>query len=259
VDDVDSATAPAPPPASIPDPPPAAQIEEFFRRYWEGLVRSLLREGADRWEAQDAVAEAIREALRRWPELTHPVAWVRTAARSHWLKQRRSAGAGDVEVLVADVAGLGEAQPDPGLVAYELEEWFAGVLAQLPPARREALQLSAQGLTPAEIAELVGKSPEAVRTALKLGRKHAVAMWQAVPSERSPKPGLHHPEDAGPEDAGPGSEGTGPGSEGAGSEGVGSEDAGPGSEGAGPEGAGFEGAGADGARHEAAGPGGGEH
>jgi RNA polymerase sigma factor (sigma-70 family) len=186
-DDVDSAAAP---PATIPDPPPADQIEEFFRRYWAGLVRSLLREGADRWEAQDAVAEAIREALRRWSELTHPVAWVRTAARSHWLKQRRSAGRGDLEVLVADVGELGPGQADPELDAYELQEWFAGVLAQLPPARREALELSAQGLTPAEIARLVGKTPEAVRTALKLGRKQAVAMWEAPPSppaSRSPQ------------------------------------------------------------------------
>jgi RNA polymerase sigma-70 factor (ECF subfamily) len=189
VGDVDSAAAPAPPPA-IPDPPPADQIEEFFRRYWAGLVRSLLREGADRWEAQDAVAEAIREALRRWTELTHPVAWVRTAARSHWLKQRRSAGRGDLEVLVADVGELGAGRADPDLDAYELQEWFAGVLAQLPPARREALELSAEGLTPAEIARRVGKTPEAVRTALKLGRKQAVAMWEAaVPPPRGPVPG----------------------------------------------------------------------
>ena len=187
-DDVDRVRGPATPPATIPGPPPADQIEEFFRRYWAGLVRSLLREGADRWEAQDAVAEAIREALRRWDELTHPVAWVRTAARSHWLKQRRSAGHGDVEVLVADVGELGAGRPDPDLVAYELQEWFAGVLAQLPPARREALELSAQGLTPSEIAEQVGKTPEAVRTALKLGRKQAVAMWQAVPPQRGPQP-----------------------------------------------------------------------
>jgi RNA polymerase sigma factor (sigma-70 family) len=187
-DDVDSTTPPAPPPATIANPPPAAEIEEFFRRYWEGLVRSLLREGANRWEAQDAVAEAIREALRRWTELTHPVAWVRTAARSHWLKQRRSTGHGELEVLVADVAELGEAQADPELVAYELEEWFAGVLAQLPPARREALELSAQGLTPSEIAERLGKTPEAVRTALKLGRRQAVAMWQQVPGQRGPRP-----------------------------------------------------------------------
>ena len=192
VDDVDRAPAPVPaaasPPAVISDPPPAAQIEDFFRRYWAGLVRSLLREGADRWEAQDAVAEAIREALRRWSELTHPVAWVRTAARSHWLKQRRGAGHGD-EVLVADVSELGPGRADPELDAYELQEWFAGVLAQLPPARREALELSAQGLTPAEIARLVGKTPEAVRTALKLGRKQAVAMWEAVPPQRGPVPG----------------------------------------------------------------------
>ena len=196
-DDVGSDTKPAEDrparaPVAIPGAPPAAQIEEFYRRYWEGLVRSLLREGANSWEAQDAVAEAIREALRRWSELTHPVAWVRTAARSHWLKQRRgAAGGGDVEVLVPDVAEFSEARADdPGLVAYELDEWFTGVLAQLPPARREALELSAQGLTPAEIARLVGKTPEAVRTALKLGRKQAVAMWEAPPSppaSRSPQ------------------------------------------------------------------------
>ncbi|GID91756.1 RNA polymerase sigma factor [Amorphoplanes digitatis] len=186
--DVDKSITPAPPPAVIANPPPAAEIEEFFRRYWEGLVRSLLREGANRWEAQDAVAEAIREALRRWPELTHPVAWVRTAARSHWLKQRRGAGQADAEVLVADVAELGEAQADPDLVAYELAEWFAGVLAQLPPARREALELSAEGLTPAEIAGLVGKTPEAVRTALKLGRRQAVEMWRQAPEQRQPSP-----------------------------------------------------------------------
>ncbi|WP_199517267.1 RNA polymerase sigma factor [Nucisporomicrobium flavum] len=178
---------PAPPRPAIANPPPAAEIEEFFRRYWEGLVRNLLREGADRWEAQDAVAEAIREALRRWSDLTHPVAWVRTAARSHWLKQRRAGGHGD-EVLVADVAELDEGRADdPGLVAYELQEWFSGVLAQLPPARREALELSAQGLTPSEIAARVGKTPEAVRTALKLGRRQAVALWQAIPTQRAPK------------------------------------------------------------------------
>ncbi|MFI7599977.1 RNA polymerase sigma factor [Actinoplanes sp. NPDC049681] len=185
--DVDSDDA-APPRPLIADPPPAAEIEEFFRRYWEGLVRNLLREGANRWEAQDAVAEAIREALRRWSELTHPVAWVRTAARSHWLKQRRFTGQGDVEVLVADVTELSEGRADdPELEAYELEEWFSGVLAQLPPARREALELSAQGLTPTEIAAQVGKTPEAVRTALKLGRKQAVALWKAVPGQRPGK------------------------------------------------------------------------
>jgi RNA polymerase sigma factor (sigma-70 family) len=158
--------------ALIPDPPPAAEIETFFRAHWEVLVRSLLREGATVWEAQDAVADAIREALRRWSELSHPAAWVRIAARSHWLKQRRS------EVLVADVAAFGEGQAiDPELSAYELAEWFEGLLAQLPPARREALELSAQGLTPAEIARLVGKTPEAIRTALRLGRRQAVSLW----------------------------------------------------------------------------------
>jgi hypothetical protein len=91
-------------------------------------------------------------------------------------------------VLVADLGELGTGRADPELVAYELQEWFAGVLAQLPPARREALELSAEGLTPTEIARQVGKTPEAVRTALKLGRKQAVAMWQAVPSQRGRTP-----------------------------------------------------------------------
>ena len=158
--------------ASISDPPPAAEIETFFRAHWQGLVQSLLREGASVWEAQDAVADAIREALRRWHELRHPAAWVRVAARSHWLKQRSG------EMLVPDIAAFSEGHEiDPELSAYELTEWFEGVLAQLPPARREALELSAQGLTPSEIAALVGKTPEAIRTALRLGRRQAVALW----------------------------------------------------------------------------------
>jgi DNA-directed RNA polymerase specialized sigma24 family protein len=169
-------------PSSISDPPPAAEIETFFRLHWEGLVRGLLREGATVWEAQDAVADAIREALRRWPELSHPAAWVRVAARSHWLKQRHT------EVLVPDVAAFREGQAiDPELSAYELAEWFEGLLAQLPPARREALELSAEGLTPTEIAALVGKTPEAIRTALRLGRRQAVSLW--LPQAGSQQPG----------------------------------------------------------------------
>jgi RNA polymerase sigma factor (sigma-70 family) len=165
--------------SSIPDPPPAGEIEQFFRTYWESLVRGLLAEGAKMWEAQDAVAEAIREALRRWPTLTNPAAWVRVAARSHWLKQRARTAQADGEMLVADVEQYDESRAtDPGLTELELEEWFNHVLDQLPPARREALRLSAQGLTPAEIAALVGKTPEAVRTALKLGRRQAVELWE---------------------------------------------------------------------------------
>jgi RNA polymerase sigma factor (sigma-70 family) len=165
--------------SSIPEPPPAGEIEQFFRNYWESLVRGLLAEGAKLWEAQDAVAEAIREALRRWPTLTNPAAWVRVAARSHWLKQRARIAHADGEVLVADVEQFDESRAtDPGLTELELEEWFNHVLDQLPPARREALRLSAQGLTPAEIAALVGKTPEAIRTALKLGRRQAVELWE---------------------------------------------------------------------------------
>jgi DNA-directed RNA polymerase specialized sigma24 family protein len=179
-DDAGSETTRSSPPASIPDPPSAAEIETFFRAHWEGLVRGLLREGATLWEAQDAVAEAVREALRRWSELSHPAAWVRVAARSHWLKQRCG------EVPVADVAALCEGQViDPELSAYELAEWFEGVLAQLPPARREALELSAKGLTPSEIAALVGKTPEAIRTALRLGRRQAVALWLPDTGDRT--------------------------------------------------------------------------
>ncbi|MEV6636554.1 sigma-70 family RNA polymerase sigma factor [Actinoplanes sp. NPDC051470] len=169
---------------SIPDPPPAAEIEQFFRAHWESLVRGLLAEGAKVWEAQDAVAEAIREALRRWPTLTNPAAWVRVAARSHWLKQRSRVAHADGEVLVPDVEPYDESRTtDPALTELELEEWFTQVLDKLPPARREALRLSAQGLTPAEIADVVGKTPEAVRTALKLGRRQAVELWQRPPRE----------------------------------------------------------------------------
>lgn len=66
------------------------------------------------------------------------------------------------------------------------EPALQGVLAALPPRQKEVLQLSRRGYKPAQIARLLGLSPNTVRVNLCHARKNMrEAMGEAVEEERS--------------------------------------------------------------------------
>jgi RNA polymerase sigma factor (sigma-70 family) len=69
----------------------------------------------------------------------------------------------------------GDVQPehhlDPGLAAWEQQEWMTLLLKALPPAQRKVLACMIDTFTLQEIAQLLGKTEAAIRQNLCAARK----------------------------------------------------------------------------------------
>jgi RNA polymerase sigma factor (sigma-70 family) len=82
----------------------------------------------------------------------------------------------DAEVPVAEVPEPAAVLPLPGNAeAWLQEQQVLAVLRALPPRQRQVLALVLDGWSPAEIADLLGMEPPAVRASLKKARRAAEA------------------------------------------------------------------------------------
>ena len=137
-------------------------IDEPTRRLDEGALRALVprvlaglvRRGEDFDAAEDALQEALLEALRVWPEHPprDPRAWLTTVATRRLVDARRSEAARRRREEEED------AEPPPGPVADEGDDTlfllFCCCHPDLAPASQVALTLRAVGgLTTREIAD----------------------------------------------------------------------------------------------------------
>lgn len=148
-----------------------AGFEQFFRRSYRPLLRDLLSVGGHREEAEDALSAAMVSALKNWPRIESPYAYVRTAALRHLVKGRQR-GQWRIENRLVAWGAVGRAAtPVPGQVIWEQQEWVKEVLESLAPAQREVLACVVDTLTPQEIAQLLGKNPDAVRQCLRAARE----------------------------------------------------------------------------------------
>ncbi|MGH9535346.1 MAG: RNA polymerase sigma factor [Terriglobales bacterium] len=124
--------------------------------------------------AEDVVQEALLRAWRgeRWRRLEQPAAWLARVAWRLALDRRKAlARAAAVLPLVADVPS-----PGPGaarqLAAREEVARLRVLIAALPPALRHPLQLAGLGeFDTAEVAQILGLSPAAVRRRLMRARQ----------------------------------------------------------------------------------------
>jgi len=136
------------------------RFEDVYREHGARLLRSVLLFAGDREIANDAVAEAFAQAIRRGEDVRSPLPWItRVAFRiaAGELKARRS-----TDYVVVD--GPYE-MPEP---AGEL----VGALAQLSPKQRAAVVLHFRdGYTLAEVAEIIGSTTAAVGVHLNRARK----------------------------------------------------------------------------------------
>ena len=133
---------------------PAAGLDEgALRALVPRVLAGLVRRGEDFDAAEDALQEALLEALRAWPENPprHPRAWLETVATRRLLDARRSAAARSrrEEVVHAEPAPGPTEEGDDTLFVL-----FCCCSPELTPASQVALTLRAVGgLTTAEIAD----------------------------------------------------------------------------------------------------------
>ena len=139
-------------------------FEEFAATRLPAVLRFAAALTGDRGLAEDVVQEVLVRAYGRWPaiaRLDRPEAYVRKMIVNEYLSWRRRwwrlvpAGAG------ADLDGL--ATPDPA-AGYAERDAIAAELAKLPRRQRTVLVLRYyEGLSDAEIAEVLGCTPGTVR------------------------------------------------------------------------------------------------
>ena len=145
-------------------------------------------------EAEDALQEALWKAFTHLPGLREPEAfdgWLRriviNVARDHLrsaLGRVRREGApaghpGDLEALLAATSGPGTA-PDALWADREACGAILEAIAALPPLQRRAGRLSwVAGVPAAEVARLLGISPDSVHAALHRARHRLGAMFYA--------------------------------------------------------------------------------
>jgi RNA polymerase sigma-70 factor (ECF subfamily) len=156
------------------------EFASFYRERIGRLVAYLIYQGASANLAAELAQEAMITAYRRWREITSPRAYVWTVAYKAFLRYALH----DAEESVAEV-------PEPAVVLphpEEAEAWLQKqqiieVLRALPPRQRQVLALTIDGWTPAEIADLLGIPPSAVRSNLMKARRNAAEYLRRIGEE----------------------------------------------------------------------------
>ena len=140
------------------------ELERLYREHGDRLWRAVLAYSGDPEVANDAVAEAFAQALRRGDAIRRPEPWVWRAAF------RIAAGE------LADRRRRASSPPRQGREAsYELPERadeLIAALARLSPKQRACVVLHHYAGYPVkEIAAIVSSTSAAVRVHLSQGRK----------------------------------------------------------------------------------------
>lgn len=160
-------SAAAPPPDSPDSPGTDAAFIAFYRRFVPTLVAFLVWQGARLDVAADIAQDTMIKAYQRWSEIHHPESWARRVASRAFARH---------------IARVPDPSPDPPEhssllpTPTNVQEWeqrheVLRLLARLPPRQRQVLAWTLDGYTPAEIAEELGITPEAVRASLMKARR----------------------------------------------------------------------------------------
>jgi DNA-binding NarL/FixJ family response regulator len=150
-------------PAQRADPAPEGFVE-FFQEHYRTLVRAAMYAGATGMEADEATQTTMGELLSRWANLDD-----RGQDRLR-VRQMRRTPAGP------------PARDTPALTLWEDREWVLQLLASLPPEQGKVMAFVVDGFKPAEIADLLGRSSDAVRQSLREAR---IRLRRALESEQA--------------------------------------------------------------------------
>ncbi len=155
-----------------------AGFRAFYLKDYPLLVGMLIKSGTSKSDAEDAAQEAMLSLSRSWPTVDYPKAFVRTVAirvRDRiWAKARVDR---QVPKLRDEITTPFDAREDVGQVLK--------LIASLPAAQRTVLALTLEGFEPVEIADILGKNPDTVRSNLHHARQKLIRQLdpESIPKE----------------------------------------------------------------------------
>ncbi len=154
----------------------------FFRGSYRKVLTIVLAAGATLQEAEDAVSVGMTAVLTAWGQVELPLPYARKAALRSFIKGKVRARRHErFDPEMHDDGSI-----DPGLSVWEDAEWVRQLLESLPPAQREAMALVVDEYKPAEIAELLGAKPDAVRRRLHVARNRLEKLVNDARSSEDP-------------------------------------------------------------------------
>lgn len=158
-----SAVAPA-----LVQPDTDTAFSAFYRRFVPTLVAFLVWQGGRLPDAADITQETMIKAYQRWSEIRHPESWARRVASRELVRRTASVE----EDLVNDPSEHSSLLPTlTSVEAWEQRHEVLRLLDRLPPRQRQVLAWTLDGYTPAEIADELKITPEAVRANLMKARR----------------------------------------------------------------------------------------
>jgi RNA polymerase sigma-70 factor (ECF subfamily) len=165
----------------------------FFRQHFGLLMRHVLYLGGTIHDAEDAAQAAMMELLRRWQDIDDKLPYAKRVAINAFFKAR-TRGLDRVRTRQLETGNASpEARIDGNLVLWEDSEWVVGLLTALPPRQREVMAFVVDDFSPAEIAQMLGRTPTAVRNNLRAARERLaldLRRWRAA-EQRSTREGTN--------------------------------------------------------------------
>jgi RNA polymerase sigma-70 factor (ECF subfamily) len=151
-------------------------VRALLEQYVAGVYRFALRLTGDRHQAEDLAQETLLRAWRHRKRLRQRKAarvWLFKIAANLWRDQVRRRGRGPREAASpVDECPSVETSPDRPISDQEDLRRALETMDSLPPRQREVLYLHAcEGLSLAEIADVLGIRAEAAKASLSLARK----------------------------------------------------------------------------------------
>lgn len=149
-----------------------AEFSSFYRDVIRQLTGFLINHGASLPVAADIAQDTMIKAYSRWSEIRQPRAWVHTVASRALLRKLTNAREDPVEELPEPTRLVAHTDP---VTQWEAHYDTLRMLDALPPRQRQVLAWTLNGFSPAEIAEHLELTPEAVRASLMKARRTAAA------------------------------------------------------------------------------------
>ena len=179
-------------------------LEVLLERHQAQVYRFGMKMCRDPEDAKDVLQDtllAMARGVRDFRGASSISTWLYTIARSFCIKKRRRSKFGPDEERSLDTDLTAEARhlADPGqnlddvLAGKQVEAALGQAIAALEPMYREVLLLrDVEGLTAPEVAEVLGVTPQAVKSRLhraRLSVRERVAPLLGVDLDLSPAPG----------------------------------------------------------------------